>query len=112
MRVTERELGAGLRGLYAGDRLRLGGYLEGTVRLIDAVGTTNDGESGSAHRDLPAVLFGAELRARLVGKLECRLALGAQFTLRHLHLAVRDSMLVDLGGVRLLGTLSLVMVAP
>jgi hypothetical protein len=112
VRASEVDLAASLRLLARGAALRGGGHLEAGARLIDAEGATADGRSGEASRHVPFVRLGPELRLALGGALELRAAVGFEAALRRQRFVIDGARVLELGMLRGLGELSLLVALP
>ena len=107
MTAREWSIAAGAS-LVRGERLAFGGALEAGVRLVDATGTASDGRMGSVDRAVPTLVPMLEGRARLTPSLSLRLAAGPEIALRHQSFVAAGAPVADLGTVRPVGELCLV----
>ena len=110
--TSDLPLALGLRLSAAPGRLSWGGQLELGVRIVDADGVTPFGARGSVRNLVPTTLLGATVALPLRSGVELRALAGVEIALLHLHLAVNEVAVLDLGRIRPVGQLAVVIAIP
>ncbi len=110
--TSELPIALGLRLTSTPGRLSWGGQLELGLRIVDATGTTPFGAKGSVRNLIPTTMLGATVALPLRSGVELRALAGVEIALLHLHLAVNEVAVLDLGRFRPVGQLNLVITIP
>jgi hypothetical protein len=113
-RVNEIERGPvlSLRALWLGERLSFGGMLASTLWFTSAAGSTPAGARGRDRHTLLGLAFGLDARVRLLSSTFLRLTPALEWLTTHQRYSVDQRVVTDLGHVRMLLTLSLVVALP
>jgi hypothetical protein len=108
--TNEMLVAGALRVLLAGRYGSVGGHAGAGVRIVQARGEAEDGRTGEASRTVPFVAFGPEARANLSPSIALRAGLGMEVALRRQVFAVEGAPVAELGTVRGLAEMMLVIV--
>ena len=108
--TNEMLVAGALRLLVAGRYGAAGAHAGAGVRVVEARGEAQDGRSGEASRAVPFVVFGPELRANVGPSIALRAGLGLEVALRRQVFAVEGAPVAELGTVRGLAEMMLVIV--
>ncbi|MBK7583443.1 MAG: hypothetical protein IPI67_25035 [Myxococcales bacterium] len=110
--TSEFELGIGLRALYVSETVAAGLDTGVWARAVRAEGTAADGRSGRSTKLVPALRAGPEVRVNVTDSVAVRTAVGLDVALVRQSFSVAGEVVSDLGRVRGVGSVGLVVALP
>lgn len=85
-----------------------GAYASAGTRIVSASGRATDGRTGDATKLVPMVILGPEVRAALGDSVALRAAMGIELALRRQRFSVEGDVLGDVGSLRGVGEVGVV----